>query len=336
MNRIISTRAFSTISSRSSALSKHFKNEKSSQLLSRLDGQYSFSKGVFDYPQLVPPQVKTSHISKVIDAAAGTGAWAHDFASLPNVRDRDVQIFACDITTANFRRVDRPAARKINFFQQDVTKPFPNEMLGTFDLANMNYLFYDLTAQGWKTALQNLHDLLKPGGHLILRDFDAILHSHENPPLSIIPQFEEKKPDIMAHMQGTSTLAKMNRIFTGIALHQNFIVDLSYQLPKMLEEASLKVLSSKRVLVPFGACCDLYTSVNGSSLSHSKEFSIENVSQVANMTTLIVTKEDELKLASGVKMTKEEERQNLIKEFGEFAAEKGMVMTASEWVIVRP
>lgn len=126
----------------------------------RLKNQYLFFKTVFDYPDIVPSVVNVAHVSKVIDVATGTGAWALDFVSQPSVRDRGVQVFACDISTAKFPQADKPDADKITFFQQDVTKPFPDEMLGTFDLVNMTYLGFALTEKGWKLALENLHDLL--------------------------------------------------------------------------------------------------------------------------------------------------------------------------------
>ncbi len=117
---------------------------------------------MFDYPNIVPPVVNVAHLSKVIDVATGTGAWALDFVSQPDVRDCGAQVFACDISTAKLPQAarDKPDVNKITFFQQDVTKPFPDEMLGTFDLVNMTYLGFALTVQGWKLALQNLRDLL--------------------------------------------------------------------------------------------------------------------------------------------------------------------------------
>ena len=117
---------------------------------------------MFNYPNIVPPVVNVAHLSKVIDVATGTGAWALDFVSQPDLRDRGVQVFACDISTTKFPQAarDKSDVNKITFFQQDVTKPFPDEMLGTFDLVNMTYLGFALTVQGWKLALQNLRDLL--------------------------------------------------------------------------------------------------------------------------------------------------------------------------------
>ena len=126
----------------------------------RLKAQYSYLESVFGYPQLVPPGIDIARVSRVIDVATGTGAWALDFASLPDVRDRNIQVFACDISTAKFPRADEQEANTVTFFQQDITKPFPNDLLGTFDLVNLVLLSYALTEQGWKRALQNVHSLL--------------------------------------------------------------------------------------------------------------------------------------------------------------------------------
>ncbi len=125
-----------------------------------MNRQYTFLNSVFDYPQLVPAGIDTTQVSRVIDVGAGTGAWALDFLSLPSVRNRNVQVFVCDITTNNYPQGSEPEVREIRFFQQDVTKPFPNELLGTFDLINLCVMSFVLTTQGWKTALQNLYALL--------------------------------------------------------------------------------------------------------------------------------------------------------------------------------
>ena len=118
-------------------------------------------KGVIGYPQVIPPGIDIAHVSRVIDVATGTGAWALDFVSLPEVHKSNIQVFACDISNEKFLRGNsKPAVKQITFFQQDVTKPFPDELLGTFDLVNLSFLAYALTPQGWEIALQNLRSLL--------------------------------------------------------------------------------------------------------------------------------------------------------------------------------
>jgi len=61
--------------------------------------------------------------------------------------------------------------------------------------------------------------MIEPGGHLILRDGDPLMFTHENP-----PPLEGQEPDIVAYTQGKSTLATINRIYSGWALRQGFVV----------------------------------------------------------------------------------------------------------------
>jgi SAM-dependent methyltransferase len=125
-----------------------------------LNTQYPFYKSVFGHSQVIPPGIDIANISRVIDAGTGTGAWAFDFASQPEVQRRNIQIFACDIDDTKFLQGNRLAAKHVSFFRQDITKPFPDELLGTFDLVNLLLLCCALTSQGWKMALQNLRSLL--------------------------------------------------------------------------------------------------------------------------------------------------------------------------------
>lgn len=203
--------------------------------LYRLNAHYPFVKSAMGHPQVIPPDIDIAHLSRVIDVATGTGSWAIDFASLPQVHDSNVQVFACDISNEKFLQGHIPPAKRITFFQQEITKPFPNELLGTFDLINLTFVSYALTSQGWEIALQNLHSLLSelspapmflphqrytgPGGHLVIRDGDLIMYNHEHPPPP-----EGQEPDVVACMQGTSTVANVNRIIVGGALQRGLVV----------------------------------------------------------------------------------------------------------------
>ena len=127
--------------------------------LCRLNAQYQYFNSVIGHPH-IPPGIDIAHISRVIDVATGTGSWAIDFASLPEVRDSNVQVFACDISSEKYLQGCKPPTKQITFFQQDVTKPFPDGLLGTFDLINMALVALALTSRGWEMALQNLYSLL--------------------------------------------------------------------------------------------------------------------------------------------------------------------------------
>ncbi|KAI9440859.1 S-adenosyl-L-methionine-dependent methyltransferase [Lactarius indigo] len=297
--------------------------------ISRLKTQYVHFKTVFD-SSTVPPVVNVNHVRKVIDVATGTGAWALDFVSQPDVRDRDVQVFACDLSSAKFPQAGNPDVDKITFFEHDVTKPFPDEMLGTFDLVNMSLMCLALTAQGWKPALQNLRNLLKPGGHLTLRDIDLTVFTYENP-----PPLPGQEPNVVAYTQGESTWATINRIFSGWAVQQGFVVSLSYQLRKMLQDASLQILTSTYALAPHGEYCSSHKGLNGTSLSEFTAYSFQSFTQVLNSVTSAMLKAGCLELGDGTRIADEEEREELMKELRQFV-ERGMFLSLSDWVVVRP
>ena len=98
----------------------------------RLNVQYPFVKSVMGHSQVIPPGIDIAHISRVIDVATGTCSWAVDFASLPEVHDSDVQVIACDISSEKFLQGHKFPAKQRTFFQQDIAKPFLDELLGTF------------------------------------------------------------------------------------------------------------------------------------------------------------------------------------------------------------
>lgn len=102
-------------------------------------------------------------MSKVLDIAAGTCTWTLDLAKLPEVSSglsRPLELWACDISIAKFPEQAIADCVGLKVFEQDVTKPFPQGMYGTFDLLHMTLLVYALTEDGWKKALQNCRDLL--------------------------------------------------------------------------------------------------------------------------------------------------------------------------------
>ncbi len=152
--------------------------------------------------------------------------------------------------------------------------------------------------------------MIEPGGHLILQDGDPLMFTHENP----LP-LEGHEPDIVAYTQGKSTLATINRIFSGWALRQGFVVgcthlslrsalgliSISYHSRKMLQDTSLQVLSSTRALVLHGEYCASHKGLNGTSLSEFTAFSLQSFSQSLDVLTSAMMKAGclELMMVSG-------------------------------------
>jgi hypothetical protein len=59
----------------------------------------------------------------------------------------------------------------------------------------------------------------RPHGYLTMRENDIIVYNHECPPPP-----DDQEPGAMEYMQGTSTVAKVNRIVTNVALQRGFVV----------------------------------------------------------------------------------------------------------------
>ncbi|KAH9160957.1 hypothetical protein EDB89DRAFT_1914202 [Lactarius sanguifluus] len=253
--------------------------------VARLKSQYLHFKTVFG-SNTVLPTVNINHVSK------------------PNVRDRDVQVFACDISSTKFPQEIKSDVDKITFFEHDVTKPFPDNMLRTFDLSQ--------------------HELHNPGGYLTLRDADLVMFTHERP-----PPLDGQEPDIAAYTQGKSTFATTNWIFSGWALQQGFDISsssyhrLSYHFQKMLQDASLQGI----LFVPQGAKRDISFAVH--RVFFPEPFSCPQLGDVGH---------DEagcLELGDGTRIADEEERKALMREVQHFV-EGGIFLPLSEWVVVRP
>jgi SAM-dependent methyltransferase len=123
-----------------------------------LTGQYVFMKAVIDLPSFLPSTIEASKIHRVLDAAAGTAAWALDLADQPYAGS--LQIYASDLSLSKFPPAHILDAANIFTFRHDLTRALPEEMKGTFDLVHMSYLVYALTSDQWKLVLKNLYDAL--------------------------------------------------------------------------------------------------------------------------------------------------------------------------------
>ncbi|TFY58090.1 hypothetical protein EVG20_g8287 [Dentipellis fragilis] len=191
-----------------------------------------------------------------------------------------------------------------------MTKPFPAEMLGKFDLIHMSLLVYALTEQGWKKALDNCRDLLKPGGLLFMTESDAIFFTDEAP----APDADASGHDFEANMSGPTWRHKANSVYTGGSLRNKFIPDLSFRLPSMLESSSFTVLSKKRGKGTFGKLCTIYKGLDGSSLDDEAELSLANFDQVIDILVGIYFKNGTLEAPKGVKISSAEESKQLVEE----------------------
>jgi hypothetical protein len=131
-------------------------------------------KSIYGWSSAVPNSIDLSRVERVIDIAAGTCIWTLDFANTPEIQARGdaVQIYACDINLDFLPNSGIIQSLGITTFKQDVTKRFPEQYYGTFDLIHSSLLFFCLTEEGWNAALKNFKDLLSEGC-CIMRRFEC-------------------------------------------------------------------------------------------------------------------------------------------------------------------
>lgn len=126
-------------------------------------------KAIYGFPGAVPECITDVHLadmSKILDIAAGTCVWTLELAQMPQIKPRlhpdspSLSLYACDINKDFFPDPSITEAFGVVTFQQDVTKDFPNDLYGQFDLVHISFLAICLTISGWETALNNCARLL--------------------------------------------------------------------------------------------------------------------------------------------------------------------------------
>ncbi|OLN96302.1 Demethylmenaquinone methyltransferase 2 [Colletotrichum chlorophyti] len=115
---------------------------------------------------LCPPHIlqhlKSLPSPRVIELAAGTGVWLRDLADhLP----ASASLVGVDMDAVKFP----PAAElppNMTMMQQNALKPFPDDMLGTFDMVHIRLISMGLKKEDWEVVARNIYTLLKPGGYV--------------------------------------------------------------------------------------------------------------------------------------------------------------------------
>ncbi|KAF9455846.1 hypothetical protein BDZ94DRAFT_1230476 [Collybia nuda] len=221
----------------------------------RLDNQYRVIQKCFDKgPVTLSGSLHEGRVNKVLDIAAGSLAWTMDVAR--SVEPSKVELYACDISSDSFPHKSVIDMFGITTFIHDVTKPFPEGMRGQFDVVNMRLLLYALTEGEWKLALKNVHDVIKPGGHLYLFEFDAPWYPGE-----------DVNPNAVA-----SWLPTLNKILDKHAKAVGYIDNLTERLPKILRDNSFTIKDQLVGPVPFGMAGKTCRSINGASLAGDEDF----------------------------------------------------------------
>ncbi|KAI1741934.1 hypothetical protein F4680DRAFT_464239 [Xylaria scruposa] len=117
---------------------------------------------------LLPPHIASSLDSsstppKIVEIATGSAIWLLDIAK---TFSPDAELVGIDLDTSKFPSAsDLPP--NITLRQANMFEPFPNDLIGKFDVVNMRLIVFALK-EGYGTELvRNLMTLLKPGGYMV-------------------------------------------------------------------------------------------------------------------------------------------------------------------------
>jgi SAM-dependent methyltransferase len=125
------------------------------------------TKKLLSYEDILEVPFDKERVTHILDVGAGSGAWTLDVARIPEIKARSsptssnpIKLYMSDITSAKFPSSSILDSLNIAAFEQDVTKPFPEEMQGKFDVVHMSFLVWALTHEQWSLALKNIYNIL--------------------------------------------------------------------------------------------------------------------------------------------------------------------------------
>ncbi|KAK7423060.1 hypothetical protein QQZ08_009227 [Neonectria magnoliae] len=137
----------------------------------RLDFQHGVLKAIMgaEFPDFIWQHLKRIPAPRVADAATGSGIFLKELA--PKLPEQ-AQLDGFDMDSSKF---PDPSSLPANVKLQlgNVLEPFPEEMLGKYDLVHVKLLYAALKKDEWLLAARNLKTLLKPGGYLFWSEIGA-------------------------------------------------------------------------------------------------------------------------------------------------------------------
>jgi hypothetical protein len=195
------------------------------QEIIRLSAQHEIMTAAYDKLILAP--IDLSHPSlRILDSATANGLWLRDIQS---VLPASHALVGTDINPNLFP----PTAPSQTHFQvQDITKPWPEEWTGSFDLVHSRVALAGCGQFPIEKAVKNMIALIKPGGWIQLEEMEL--------------GEQAKLPRI-----GGEVAKLIKAMFAFGGADPLFAV----KMKSWMIEAGLENVEEKLIRVPFGATC---------------------------------------------------------------------------------
>jgi len=148
------------------------KKNRSATENDRLNVQHRFIN-TFGPPEQIHPSIPKDQIIRVADIATGTGVWLENLSTVlsktPTSDSKPRQYVGFDISREFFPSNHDSS---FNYVQHNVLRPFPDEHLGKYDLVHARLLIAALKEDEIPIALENVLELLAPGGYIQWDEWD--------------------------------------------------------------------------------------------------------------------------------------------------------------------
>ncbi|KAK4862974.1 hypothetical protein LT330_010685 [Penicillium expansum] len=146
----------------------------------RLDTQHSVLAGFMGYKFLHPSiDLRGKGALKVADVGTGTGIWLRKLSPFlqPLPEGQSHHLHGFDISNNQFP-ID---TNGISFSTHDATKCFPEEHLNSYDIVHVRLFVFALQEPDIRKVMENVVQLLRPGGYLQWEDADFCYAGADRP-----------------------------------------------------------------------------------------------------------------------------------------------------------
>ncbi len=139
--------------------------DEQTQESERLQRQYDLLKHVFSGQLLHPSIPPLGEHFAAADIGTGTGAWLNDLArAFPRPAVSRIRLVGFDISSSKYPSVNEEG---VDLVVHDITKRFPTEYHGIFDVVHLRLLVYAIREEDIARVVENATELLRQFGRFI-------------------------------------------------------------------------------------------------------------------------------------------------------------------------